>query len=53
MRRYVTIRLTVAQAQAAINACDLMRSQLEADGGDKREVGMYRRATQALERGAR
>jgi hypothetical protein len=47
--RYVTIRLTVEQAQAAINACDLIRDQYEADG-QKREASMYRRALEALSR---
>lgn len=42
------IRLTVAQAQAACNACDLIRDQLEADG-QKREAALYRRASETLD----
>lgn len=42
------IRLTVPQAQAASNACDLIRDQLEADG-NKREAALYRRASIALD----
>lgn len=49
--RYVTIRLTAAQAAAAINACDLIRDQLEADGGDRRESAQYLRAGVAIEVG--
>lgn len=45
--RYVMIRLTVAQAQAASNACDLIRDQLEADG-NKRDAALYERASVAL-----
>ena len=47
MSGYVTVRLTVAQAQAASNACDLLRDQYEADG-NKREAALYERASQAL-----
>lgn len=47
MTRYVTIRLTVAQAQAASNACDLIRDQLEADG-QRREAALYRRASEMM-----
>lgn len=50
MTRYVMIRLTIAQAQAASNACDLIRDSLEADG-QKREAALYGRASEALERG--
>lgn len=49
MSRYVTVRLTLAQAQAASNACDLIRDQLEADGGDRREAALYQRASAALD----
>lgn len=42
------VRLTVTQAQAASNACDLIRDQLEADG-NKREAALYRRASIALD----
>jgi hypothetical protein len=45
--RYVTVRMTVAQAQAASNACDLIRDQLEADG-QKREAALYERASETL-----
>lgn len=47
MSSYVTVRLTVAQAQAASNACDLIRDQLEADG-NRREAALYGRASEAL-----
>lgn len=42
------IRLTITQAQAASNACDLIRDQLEADG-NKREAALYRRASITLD----
>jgi len=48
MTRYVTVRLTVPQAQAASNACDLIRDQLEADGR-AHEASLYRRASDALD----
>jgi hypothetical protein len=48
MTRYVTIRMTREQAQAASNACDLIRDQLEADG-NKRESALYQRASIALD----
>ncbi len=47
MSRYVLVRLTVAQAQAASNACDLIRDQFEADS-NKREAALYQRASEAL-----
>ena len=47
MTRYVTLRLTREQAQAASNACDLIRDQLEADG-QRREAALYKRASDAL-----
>ena len=47
MSYYVMVRLTVAQAQAASNACDLIRDQYEADG-NKREAALYERASKAL-----
>ena len=47
MSRYVTVRLTVAQAQAALNACDLIRDSYEANG-EKREAAQYRRACVAI-----
>lgn len=47
MSRYVTVRLTVAQAAAACNACDLIRDQLEADGY-KREAMLYERTSEIL-----
>ncbi len=48
MSRYVLVRLTVEQAQAASNACDLIRDSLEADG-KKREAALYLRAAIALD----
>lgn len=47
MSRYVTVRLTREQAQAASNACDLIRDQYEADG-NKREAALYERASKTL-----
>lgn len=47
MSRYVNLRLTREQAATAINACDLLRDQYEADN-QKREAGRYRRACDAL-----
>lgn len=49
MSRYITVRLTVEQAEAAENACDLIRDSLEADGR-KRQAALYRRACAALQR---
>lgn len=49
MTRYVVVRLTLAQAQAACNAADLVRDQHEADG-DKREAAIYARASDAIDR---
>lgn len=49
MTRYLTIRLTEAQAQTALNACDLIRDSNEASG-DLREAAQYRRACVAIER---
>lgn len=49
MTRYVTIRLTLAQAAAASNACDLIRNQYEADG-DKREAALYERAGTTIDK---
>jgi len=46
--RYVTVRLTREQAQAASNACDLIRDQLEADD-QRREAALYQRACVALD----
>lgn len=47
MSRYVTVRLTREQAQAASNACDLIRDQYEADG-NRREAALYARASETL-----
>lgn len=47
MTRYITVRLTLAQAQAACNAADVVRDQLEADG-DKREASLYARASDTI-----
>lgn len=52
MTRYVTIRMTAAQAAAASNACDLIRDQLQADGRT-REAALYGRAGVALDCNAR
>ena len=41
-------RKTVAKAQAASNACDLIRDSLEADGQQKREAAVLARACEAL-----
>lgn len=49
MSRYVTIRMTVEQAQAAYNACDLIRDSYEADN-NRREAAIYGRASRVLER---
>ncbi len=51
MARYVTIRLTQAQAHAASNACDLIRNQIDADGDNKRESACYQRASDAIDLG--
>lgn len=48
MTRYVTIRMTREQAQAASNACDLIAESLRADG-DKRETAIYARASVTLD----
>lgn len=53
MARYVTVRLTVAQAQAASNACDLMADQLHADGVDKQQMSLYERAGAAIDEAMR
>lgn len=47
MSRYVTIRLTTAQARAASNACDLIRDQLEASE-QRREAALYERTSERL-----
>jgi hypothetical protein len=52
MTCYVTVRLTREQAQAASNACDLIRDQYEADG-QHREAGLYKRASAALSQTSR
>lgn len=44
MTRYVTIRMTREQAQAASNACDSLRAD-----GDKREAAIYARASVTLD----
>lgn len=48
MTRYITVRLTLAQAEAACNATDLIRDQHEASGADKREAALYRRASDTI-----
>lgn len=50
--RYVTVRLTLAQAMAAANACDLIRDSYEADG-NKREAARYQRACKAIDEATR
>ncbi|HET9893258.1 MAG TPA: hypothetical protein VFQ42_22460 [Mycobacterium sp.] len=44
MTRYITVRLTIAQAEAASNACDLIRDSYDADR-NKREAAQRRRST--------
>lgn len=48
MSRYVTIRLTIAQAQAACNAADLIRDDYEAGGSNVREAALYERTSHAI-----
>ena len=48
MSRYVTVRMTAEQAQAAYNACDLIRDQYEASGEHKREAALYKRASETI-----
>lgn len=50
--RYVTIRMTVEQAQAACNACDLIRDAHEASS-DRRQAAIYKRACQTLDAAVR
>lgn len=50
MARYVIVRMTVEQAQAAANACDLIRDEYDASGEHKREAGLYQRAGERLQR---
>ena len=52
MARYITVRLTEAQLDAAINACDLIRDSHEA-GGEKREAAKYARTVNTLQAQAR
>jgi hypothetical protein len=52
MTRYVTVRLTLVQAMAASNACDLIRDSYEADG-NKREAAQYQRAHRAIDEALR
>lgn len=47
MSRHVTVRMTVAQAQAALNASDLIADSYRADG-NKREAAIYERACAAI-----
>lgn len=46
--RYVTVRLTAAQAFAAANACDLIRDNYESDN-NKREAAVYERAAATIQ----
>lgn len=48
-RRAVHVTLTIPQAAAAANACDLIRDQYEADGEDKREAALYRRTAALID----
>lgn len=48
MTRYITICLTLEQAQAASNACDLIADSLDADGR-VREASLYQRASKMLD----
>lgn len=43
----VTVRMTIEQAQAACNACDLIRDSYEADN-NRREAAIYERASRTL-----
>jgi hypothetical protein len=51
MARYVIVRLTVPQALAAANACDMVRDSLDADDR-KRDAACYRRASDIISREA-
>jgi hypothetical protein len=46
---YITVRLTVAQAQAAGNACDLLAESLRADATGRREVALLERTIGAID----
>ena len=48
MARYVMIRMTRSQAQAASNACDLIADAFRV-AGDKREASLYERVCEALD----
>lgn len=50
MSRYVVVRMTVEQAKAASNACDLIADSLRADDR-RREAALYQRACDTLGRG--
>lgn len=47
MSRYITIRLTLAQAEAACNATDLIADEHRADGR-KRGALLYQRASDII-----
>lgn len=49
MSRHVTVRMTIEQALAAGNACDLIAESYRADG-NKRDAGIYERAYTAIDR---
>jgi len=49
MSRYIWVRLPIAQAEAAANACDLIRDSLEAGDSQKREAAVYARATATIQ----
>jgi hypothetical protein len=53
MTRYVTVRLTIAQAKSASNACDLIANSLHADGVNKREMQLYERTGAAIDEALR
>lgn len=49
MARYVSVRMTVEQAAAAENACDLIRDNHEASN-ERRQAAIYARAASAIRR---
>lgn len=50
MKRYVLLKLTTQQAQAAMNACDLVAEQMRSDTRTKREAELYQRASDSITR---
>ncbi len=47
MSKYITIRMTISDAECLENAADLERDRLEADG-NKRVAARYRRASERV-----